>query len=112
MVKELEETKKLLSQVEIGKREKPRDWEFPSLSMLSAPIKKEIKIQMIGFLKRDSVIQKASIKRYLFTKENQFSLPSEQIFRISKKIAQILERKVLVEEEGGLSRFLRKILRF
>ncbi len=44
MVKELEETKKLLSQVEIGKREKPRDWEFPSLSMLSAPIKKEIKI--------------------------------------------------------------------
>ena len=77
-----------------------------------ANIKKEIKIQMIGFLKRDSVIQKASIKRYLFTKENQFSLPSEQIFRISKKIAQILERKVLVEEERGLSRFFRKILRF
>ena len=75
-----------------------------------ANIKKEIKIQMIGFLKRDSVIQKASIKRYLFTKENQFSLPSEQIFRISKKIAQILERKVLVEEETGLGRFFKKLL--
>jgi MinD-like ATPase involved in chromosome partitioning or flagellar assembly len=67
---------------------------------------------MIGFLKKDNIVQKSTIKRYLFVKENPLTTPSEQIFQISKKIAQILERKVLVEEEGGLSRFFRKILRF
>jgi flagellar biosynthesis protein FlhG len=71
-----------------------------------------LKLQMIGFLKKDNSIQKASIKRELFVKENPLSTPSEQIFSIAKKIAQILERKVLVEEETGLSRFFRKILRF
>jgi flagellar biosynthesis protein FlhG len=71
-----------------------------------------IKLQMIGYLKKDNLIQKASIKRFLFVKENPLSTPSEQIFSIAKKIAQILERKVLVEEEKGLSRFFKKILRF
>lgn len=73
-------------------------------------IQKDIKLQMIGYLKKDSVIQKASIKRELFTKANQFSTPSEQIFAIAKKTAQILERKVLVDEEKGLGRFFKKIL--
>jgi flagellar biosynthesis protein FlhG len=75
-------------------------------------IQKNIKLQLIGYLKKDNIIQKASIKRYLFTKDNPLSTPSEQIFIIAKKIAQILERKVLVEQETGLSRFFKKILRF
>ena len=75
-------------------------------------IKKDIKIQMIGYLKKDNLIQKASVKRYLFVKDNPLSTPSEQIFTISKKIAQILERKVLIEQETGIGRFLKKILRF
>ena len=73
-------------------------------------IQKDFKLQMIGYLKKDSAIQKASIKRELFTKANQFSTPSEQIFAIAKKTAQILERKVLVDEEKGLGRFFKKIL--
>ena len=81
-------------------------------NVAKANIEKNIKLQMIGYLKKDSIIQKASIKRQLFTKENPLSVPSEQIFAIAKKIAQILERKVLVEEETGLSRFFKKILRF
>jgi len=75
-------------------------------------IANDIKLQMIGYLKKDSIIQKSSIKRQLFTKEHPSSTPSEQIFTMAKKIAQILERKVLVEEETGLSRFFKKILRF
>ena len=41
---ELEDTKKLLSQIEIGKRNKPKNWEFPSLKFLKAPpkAKKEV----------------------------------------------------------------------
>ena len=81
-------------------------------NVAKANIQKDIKLQMIGFLKKDKDIQKATIKRYLFTKENPLSTPSEQIFTIAKKVAQILERKVLIEEETGLSRFFKKILRF
>ena len=72
-------------------------------------IDKDFKLQMIGYLKKDSVIQKSSVKRELFAKANQFSTPTEQIFAIAKKIAQILERKVLVDEEKGLGRFFKKI---
>ena len=73
-------------------------------------IKSDFKLQMIGYLKKDKVIQTASIKRQLFAKENPFSQPVEQLTTIAKKIAQILERKVLIEEENGLSRFFKKIL--
>jgi flagellar biosynthesis protein FlhG len=71
-----------------------------------------LKLQMIGYLRKDNLIQKASIKRFLFVKEDPLATCSEQITLIAKKIAQILERKVLVEEERGLSRFFRKILKF
>lgn len=43
-VEELEDTKKLLSQIEIGKREKPTNWKFPPLEFLKKPpsLKREI----------------------------------------------------------------------
>ncbi|GAB6073994.1 hypothetical protein JCM15786_06510 [Nautilia lithotrophica] len=43
-VQELEDTKKLLSQIETGEREKPKNWKFPPLDFLSKPKigKKEI----------------------------------------------------------------------
>ena len=79
-------------------------------SVAKENIKSDFKLQMIGYLKKDKAIQTASIKRQLFAKENPFSQPVEQLTTIAKKIAQILERKVLVEEETGLGRFFKKIL--
>jgi len=80
-------------------------------SVAKQNIKKDnFRLQMIGYLKKDKVIQTASIKRQLFAKEYEFSQVTEQLFTIAKKIAQILERKVLVEEESGISRFFKKIL--
>jgi len=38
-VQELEETKKLLSQIEIGERNRPQNWRFPPLDFLKAPSK-------------------------------------------------------------------------
>ncbi|WP_456480787.1 DNA translocase FtsK, partial [Nautilia sp.] len=38
-VHELEDTKKLLSQIETGERKKPKDWKFPPLKFLKAPKK-------------------------------------------------------------------------
>jgi flagellar biosynthesis protein FlhG len=70
----------------------------------------DFKLQLIGHLKNDKIIQTSSIKRELFAKKYEYSTPSEQITLIAKKIAQILERKVLIEEEHGLGRFFKKIL--
>ncbi len=39
-VKELEDTKTILSQIEVGEREKPKNWKFPSLDILQKPQKK------------------------------------------------------------------------
>ena len=41
---ELEDTKKLLSQIEIGERAKPKDWKFPPLNFLTPPPKKKTQI--------------------------------------------------------------------
>ena len=41
---ELEDTKKLLSQIEIGERSKPKNWKFPSLDFLAKPPKKRTEI--------------------------------------------------------------------
>ncbi len=41
---ELEDTKKLLSQIEIGERSKPKNWKFPSLDFLTKPPKKRAEI--------------------------------------------------------------------
>jgi len=75
-------------------------------------IKNAIKLQMIGSLKKDSIVQKSAVKRILFVKDKPFAVISEQIENMAKKIAQILERKVLTEKEKGLGRFFKKILRF
>jgi flagellar biosynthesis protein FlhG len=79
-------------------------------SVAKEKIRSDFRLQMIGYLKKDKVIQTASVKRQLFTKENAFSQATEQLRVIAKKIVKILERKVLVEEETGLSRFFKKIL--
>ena len=41
---ELEDTKKLLSQIEIGERDKPKDWKFPPIDILQKPPKKKREI--------------------------------------------------------------------
>ena len=66
------------------------------------------RLQMIGYLKKDNLVSNSSIKRTLFVKESPYSVVSEQIFLIAKKLAKISERKVL-EEKKGISTFFKKI---
>jgi len=73
-------------------------------------IPKKLVIQMLGFMKRDSIVEKSTLRRVLFIKEQPLTHPSTQIIKTAKKIAQILERKVLIneeEEESGVSRFFK-----
>jgi flagellar biosynthesis protein FlhG len=95
---------------EVGSQKEANNIYQKIASVVKANVKENFRLQMIGYLKKDKVIQTASIKRQLFAKENAFSQPTEQLKTIAKKIVQILERKVLIEEETGLSRFFKKIL--
>jgi flagellar biosynthesis protein FlhG len=75
-----------------------------------ANMNKDFRLQMISHVKKDPIVTKGNIQRFLFTEKFPTSAPAEQIKLIAKKIAQILERKVLNEEETGLGRFFKKIL--
>ncbi|WP_024789252.1 P-loop NTPase [Lebetimonas sp. JH292] len=72
-------------------------------------LKKDLRLQMIGYLKKDKIITNCSINRALFTKQEPYSFSSEQIYNIAKKIAKISERKVLKTENKGIGRFFKKI---
>ena len=65
---------------------------------------------MLGHIKRDKLILSASAKRELFVKEYPNLQVSQQLINVAKRIAKISERKVLVEEESGLSKFFKRIL--
>jgi flagellar biosynthesis protein FlhG len=72
-------------------------------------LKKDFRLQMIGFLKKDRLVTNSSINRELFVKKEPYSASSEQIFNIAKKLAKISERKVLESENKGIGRFFKKI---
>jgi len=53
---ELEDTKKLLSQIEIGERDKPKDWKFPPIDILQKPPKKKREINEAEIDKKIKVL--------------------------------------------------------
>jgi flagellar biosynthesis protein FlhG len=72
-------------------------------------LREDFKLQMIGYLKKDKLVVSSSINRELFVKEKPYSTISEQMFTIARKIAKILERKVLDKEENSIGKFFKKI---
>jgi len=78
------------------------------LKVAKANLRDEFRLLMLGFIKRDKMIYSCSTKRELFVKEFPNSSSSMQLMQIAKKIARISERKVL-EKEGGLSKFFKRI---
>ncbi len=71
-------------------------------------IKKDFRLQMLGFVQKNKIILNSSIKRQLFTKEFPNASVSEQIFNIAKKLAKISERKVL-DNKNTITEFFKKI---
>ncbi|WP_457561405.1 AAA family ATPase [Caminibacter sp.] len=78
------------------------------LKVAKANLRDDFRLLMLGFVKRDKTIYLASTKREIFIKSYPNIASAEHVMNIAKKIARISERKVL-EKEGGLSRFFKKI---
>ncbi len=78
------------------------------LKVAKKNLKDDFRLLMLGFVKKEKAVYISSTKRELFVKEYPNIGPSQQLMNIAKKLARISERKVL-EKEGGLSRFFKKI---
>jgi len=65
------------------------------------------RMQLIGFISKNRIIEYASVKRELFVKSHPNSSVTAQIFAIAKKTAKISERKVLEKDEGVTGFFKR-----
>jgi len=71
-------------------------------------IRKEFRLQMLGYIQKNKIILNSSVKRQLFVKEFPSAAVSEQVLSIAKKLAKISERKVL-ENKNGITGFFKKI---
>ena len=71
-------------------------------------IKRDFRLQMLGFIQKNKVISSSSIKREIFVKEFPNISVSVQVFNIAKKIAKISERNVL-ENKNGIKGFFKRI---
>ena len=75
-------------------------------------INSDFRLQMMGYIQENKIVENCSIKRELFTKEYPSSAVANQVMSIAKKIAKISERKVLEKEEGIAGFFKRLFSNF
>ena len=110
MVKVLSEKKDIVYMIlnEVANEKEARNVFKTIFEVAKNNIKKDFRLQMLGFVQKSKIISNSSIKRELFTKEYESSAVSEQIFNIARKIAKISERKVL-DEKSGIKNFFKKI---
>jgi len=75
-------------------------------------LRSDFRLQLIGYIQENKLVETCSVKRELFVKEYPTSSVSHQIFDIARKIAKISERKVLEKEEGITGFFKRLFANF
>ena len=110
MVKVISEKRDIIYMIlnEVSNEKEARNVFKTIFNVAKNNIKKEFRLQMLGFIQKSKIISSSSIKREVFVKEYQNSNVSEEVFNIAKKIAKISERNVLVNE-SGIKNFFKKI---
>jgi len=110
MVKVLSEKKDIVYMIlnEVANEKEARNVFKTIFEVAKNNIKKDFRLQMLGFVQKSKLISNSSIKRELFIKEYENASVSEQVLNIAKKIAKISERKVL-DKENSIKNFFKKI---
>ena len=110
MVKVISEKRDLIYMVlnEVANEKEARNVFKTIFNVAQKNIKKDFRLQMMGFVQKNKIISTSSIKRELFTKEFPNASVSEQVLGIAKKLAKISERKVL-DNKNGITGFFKKI---
>ena len=110
MVKVISEKRDIIYMIlnEVSNEKEARNVFKTIFNVAKNNIKKEFRLQMLGYIQKSKIISSSSIKREIFVKEFQNTNVSEEVFNIAKKIAKISERNVL-ENESGIKNFFKKI---
>ena len=111
MIKVLSERKNLVYLLvnEAGNEKEAKEIFKKIFSVAKKNISNEnFRIQLIGFISKNKIIEYASVRRELFVKSHPNSSVTMQIFNIAKKIAKIAERQVN-EKNTGVGGFFRRI---
>jgi len=110
MIKVISEKRDIVYMIlnEVANEKEARNVFKTIFNVAKSNIKRDFRLQMLGFIQKNKIISSSSIKRELFVKEFPNTSVSEQIFNIAKKIAKISERNVL-ESKSGIKGFFKKI---
>ncbi len=110
MIKVISEKREVIYMIlnEVANEKEARNVFKTIFNVAKNNIKRDFRLQMLGFVQKNKIISTSSIKRQLFVKEFPNASVSEQIFSIAKKIAKISERNVL-ESKNGIKDFFKKI---
>ena len=110
MIKVISEKRDIVYMIlnEVANEKEARNVFKTIFNVAKSNIKRDFRLQMLGFIQKNKIISSSSIKRELFVKEFPNTSVSEQVFNIAKKIAKISERNVL-ESKSGIKGFFKKI---
>ncbi len=110
MIKVISEKRDIVYMIlnEVANEKEARNVFKTIFNVAKSNIKRDFRLQMLGFIQKNKIISSSSIKRELFVKEFPNTSVSEQVFSIAKKIAKISERNVL-ESKSGIKGFFKKI---
>jgi flagellar biosynthesis protein FlhG len=74
-------------------------------------LRKDFSLELIGHITKDSDIQKSVKGRFLFTKNYPYAKCTSEIEKISERLAEKMERKVLdPNRESGLSGLFKRLI--
>ncbi len=110
MIKVISEKRDLIYMVlnEVSNEKEARNVFQTIYNVAKNNIKRDFRLQKLGFIQKNKIISTSSIKRQLFVKEFPNSNVTEQVYSIARKLAKISERNVL-ESKNGIKDFFKKI---
>ncbi len=110
MIKVISEKRDLIYMIlnEVSNEKEARNVFQTIYNVAKNNIKRDFRLQKLGFIQKNKIISTSSIKRQLFVKEFPNSNVTEQVYSIARKLAKISERNVL-ESKNGIKDFFKKI---
>ncbi len=93
--------------------EKEANLNFEKIEKVAkSKLRKDFSLELIGHITKDSDVQKSVKGRFLFTKNYPHAKCTSEIEKISERLAEKMERKMLdPNRESGLSGFFKRLIK-
>ncbi|CAM2812137.1 MinD/ParA family protein [Helicobacter burdigaliensis] len=102
--------KRAFMMINMAKNDKEALMIFEKINKIASNNIKNISLEYLGKLSKDPLINRYTKNRSIFVREEPNCSLSMEIEEIARKLAQKMERNVLVEEDKRFGKFLKRIL--